>query len=160
MSASLEILLVEDNEGDVEIVERALEDSTLPCRLTVAYNGLEALACLRREQNEADVFDYIEKHKNSLILPDQDVISALYGQRIIALDSYIYNMTERLFAVPMPGDRRLTLDWIRRSTAVIHYCGRNKPWKKRYLGRLNCFYQEAERKMYEQFGCHGPQIEE
>lgn len=118
------------------------------------------LARLRREQNEADVFDYIEKHKNSLILPDQDVISALYGQRIIALDSYIYNMTERLFALPMPGDRRLTLDWIRRNTAVIHYCGRNKPWKKRYLGRLNCFYQEAEREMYERFGCHGPQIEE
>ena len=118
------------------------------------------LACLRREQNEADVFDYIEKHKNSLILPDQDVISALYGQRIIALDSYIYNMTERLFAVPLPGDRRLTLDWIRHNTAVIHYCGRNKPWKRRYLGRLNCFYQEAEQKMYEQFGCRGPQIEE
>ena len=45
----IEILLVEDNEGDVEIVERALEDATLPCRLTTAYNGLEALACLRRE---------------------------------------------------------------------------------------------------------------
>jgi two-component system, chemotaxis family, response regulator Rcp1 len=45
----LDILLVEDNEGDVEIVERALEESTLPCRLTVAHNGLEALAYLRRE---------------------------------------------------------------------------------------------------------------
>ena len=118
------------------------------------------LDLLRREQRESDVFDYIEKHKSSLILPDQDVISALYGQRIIALDSYVYNMTERLFAMPLPGDSRLTLDWIRLNTAVIHYCGRNKPWKKHYLGRLNCFYQEAEHTMFTHFGCHGPQIEE
>ena len=118
------------------------------------------LALLRREQNEEAVFDFIEKHKNSLILPDQDVISSLYGQRIIPLDSYVYNMTERLFAMPMTGDRRLTLDWIRANTAVIHYCGRNKPWKRRYLGRLNCFYQDAERQMQAQFGCRGPQIEE
>ncbi len=55
MSTPIEILLVEDNEGDVEIVERALEDSTLPCRLNVAHNGLEALAFLRRE----------DKHENA-----------------------------------------------------------------------------------------------
>ena len=55
MSTPIEILLVEDNEGDVEIVERALEDSSLPCRLNVAHNGLEALAFLRRE----------DKHENA-----------------------------------------------------------------------------------------------
>lgn len=45
----LDILLVEDNEGDVEIVERALEEGPLPYRLAVAHNGLEALAYLRQE---------------------------------------------------------------------------------------------------------------
>jgi CheY-like chemotaxis protein len=42
------ILLVEDNEGDVEIVRSALEDWRDGCKLTVAYNGSEALDCLRQ----------------------------------------------------------------------------------------------------------------
>jgi CheY-like chemotaxis protein len=41
------ILLVEDNEGDVEIVQSALEDWRDGCKLTVAYNGADALECLR-----------------------------------------------------------------------------------------------------------------
>ena len=41
------ILLVEDNEGDVEIVKSALDDWRDGCRLTVTYDGAEALDCLR-----------------------------------------------------------------------------------------------------------------
>jgi CheY-like chemotaxis protein len=41
------ILLVEDNEGDVEIVKSALDDWRDGCRLTVTYDGTEALDCLR-----------------------------------------------------------------------------------------------------------------
>ena len=34
--------------------------------------------------------------------------------------------------------------WVRRHSAIIHYCGRNKPWKKNYLGKLDVFWHEAE----------------
>jgi CheY-like chemotaxis protein len=41
------ILLVEDNEGDIEIVKSALDDWRDGCKLTVTYDGAEALDCLR-----------------------------------------------------------------------------------------------------------------
>ena len=37
---------------------------------------------------------------------------------------------------------KLTLESIRKNTVIIHYCGRNKPWKDNYLGQLDCFYEE------------------
>jgi CheY-like chemotaxis protein len=47
MSAQLRILLVEDNEGDVELTQRALRDSERTCTLTVAEDGAAALEQLR-----------------------------------------------------------------------------------------------------------------
>ncbi len=102
------------------------------------------LELLRREQNENEVFRYIEEHRNKLFLPDQDIISGLYGSRILELDPYRYNMTERLFALRPQTEAWLDLQWVREHSAIIHYCGRNKPWKNGYAGRLDVFYKEAE----------------
>jgi CheY-like chemotaxis protein len=43
MTQPLEILLVEDNEGDVEMVRAALEDQMPPCNVSVVKDGREAL---------------------------------------------------------------------------------------------------------------------
>jgi chemotaxis family two-component system response regulator Rcp1 len=43
MTQPFEILLVEDNEGDVEMVRRALRDVTPACNLSHAKDGAEAL---------------------------------------------------------------------------------------------------------------------
>ena len=98
---------------------------------------------LRKEQNYDEVFQFIEKRKNLLILPDQDIISSLYGTRIYALDSFRYNMTERLFLRHTPFEKQLDLEWVRRNSIIIHYCGRNKPWKENYFGQLDVFYLET-----------------
>jgi CheY-like chemotaxis protein len=45
---ALELLLVEDNPGDVELVREALHDLP-PLRLSVVHDGVEALAFLRGE---------------------------------------------------------------------------------------------------------------
>ena len=45
----LEILLVEDNPGDVRLVVEALRHGKLLHRLSVAENGAKALAMVRRE---------------------------------------------------------------------------------------------------------------
>ena len=44
----IEILLVEDNPGDVELTERALRGGEFSNHLTVAASGTDALAHLRR----------------------------------------------------------------------------------------------------------------
>ena len=45
----VEILLVEDNPGDVRLAEEALRDAKMSNNLNVASDGVEALAYLRRE---------------------------------------------------------------------------------------------------------------
>ena len=53
-SNPIEILLVEDNPGDVELTREALHDSKVHMRLSVVPDGVEALAFLRREGRYAD----------------------------------------------------------------------------------------------------------
>ena len=52
---SVEILLVEDNPGDVRLTKEALRDSKLRNHLIVAEDGIEALAVLRKEGQHASV---------------------------------------------------------------------------------------------------------
>ncbi len=101
------------------------------------------LALLRSEQNYEEVFAFIKKRKAMLFWPDQDIISALYGSKIYALDSFRYNMTEMLYRLHAPFEKTLNLDWVRQNSRIIHYCGRNKPWKSTYHGKLDVFYREA-----------------
>jgi len=105
------------------------------------------LALLRREQNFEQVFAFIDSHRRALLLPDQDVISSLYGEKILALDPLRYNMTERLFAKAALTGKPLALDWVRENTVILHYCGRNKPWKETYHGSLDVFWREAKDKL-------------
>ncbi len=60
----IEILLVEDNPGDVRLTREALKDSKLNNNLHVVNDGLEALAFLRKEGK------YINAPRPDLILLD------------------------------------------------------------------------------------------
>ncbi|MDD6308136.1 MAG: glycosyltransferase family 8 protein [Clostridia bacterium] len=105
------------------------------------------LELLRKEQRYKDVFEFIKKRKNFLILPDQDIISGLYGSKILALDTFKYNMTENLYMTHAPFEKNMNIDWVRKNSVIIHYCGRNKPWKPNYIGQLDIFYKETVSRM-------------
>lgn len=102
---------------------------------------------LRAEQNYEDVFSFIEKRKSFLMLPDQDIISSLYGSKIFALDTFRYNMTEKLYIGHAPFEKDLNLEWVKENSVIIHYCGRNKPWKSNYRGVLDIFYNDTVARM-------------
>jgi CheY-like chemotaxis protein len=50
----VEILLVEDNPGDVRLTKEALKEAKVLNRLTVVQDGIEALALLRRQGQYAN----------------------------------------------------------------------------------------------------------
>lgn len=50
----LEVLLIEDDPGDVELTKEALEDSKVMVNLHVVEDGVEAMAFLRREDKFAE----------------------------------------------------------------------------------------------------------
>jgi chemotaxis family two-component system response regulator Rcp1 len=54
-SKPIEILLVEDNPGDVRLTRESLYDARIHNNMIVASDGLEAMACLRREGAYTDV---------------------------------------------------------------------------------------------------------
>jgi CheY-like chemotaxis protein len=51
---SIEVLLVEDNPGDVRLTREALRDGKVSNNLSIAPDGVEALRFLRREGPYAD----------------------------------------------------------------------------------------------------------
>lgn len=50
----VEILLVEDNPGDVRLTQEAMKEGKMRNRLSVAVDGVEAMAFLRQEGKFAD----------------------------------------------------------------------------------------------------------
>lgn len=104
------------------------------------------LAALRREQDHAQVLQYIEENKAVMMLPDQDVLNALYHDRILRLNPLIYNLSEKYFRHHnlSPKNTPIDLEWVRQNTVFLHYCGRNKPWKPNYSGKLDCFYLQTK----------------
>ena len=112
------------------------------------------LALLRKESPQT-IIDYIQSHKATLLLPDQDVLNALYADRTVPLDPLVYNLGEkylRLKNLHLPQAEKLTLDWVRSNTAIVHYYGRNKPWKEHYRGSLGIFYYEWEQQLQQLTG--------
>jgi CheY-like chemotaxis protein len=53
--APIEVLLVEDDPGDVLLIREAFADNKVANRLHVVSDGVEALAFMRREGEHADV---------------------------------------------------------------------------------------------------------
>ena len=64
LARTVEILLVEDNEGDVRLTREALTEYRFRNNLSVVRDGVEAMAFLRREGS------YAQAHRPDLILLD------------------------------------------------------------------------------------------
>ena len=50
----VEILLVEDNPGDVRLIQEAIKENKMLNNLSIVWDGVEAMAFLRREDGYAD----------------------------------------------------------------------------------------------------------
>lgn len=102
------------------------------------------LTALRQSLHLEDIRDYTDDRKQAFLLPDQDILTAMYGDQIKELDTLRYNLSDRIYNVYRnePGHEALDLDWVRENTVIIHYCGKSKPWKEDYNGPLGVFYDE------------------
>ena len=100
---------------------------------------------LRKINVEEKVTKFLRKNEKKLLLPDQDIVTTLFGSKIKLVDELKYNLGERawkLYNLNNPKNK-ITLRWIRKNTVIIHYYGRNKPWNKDYIGTLDCFYKKT-----------------
>jgi len=73
----VEILLVEDNEGDARLAQEALKDAKVANKITWVRDGVEALALLRREGA------YAEALRPDVILLDLN-LPKMDGRQVLA----------------------------------------------------------------------------
>jgi len=71
------LLVVEDNEGDVRLVQEALKYSNSPCELTVAKDGIEAIECLRLLAASATAPDLILLDLNLPLKDGREVLQEI-----------------------------------------------------------------------------------
>lgn len=106
------------------------------------------LPLLRQTIDPEQISRYAISHKYALILPDQDILTALYGDRVKLADPLRFNLSDRIlgFYNASHSLEKIDLDWVRKNTSIVHYCGRNKPWTAGYSGTLGTFYRELYEK--------------
>ena len=100
------------------------------------------LAAGRRDIQPEELFHYAETHAKELFLPDQDILNALYANRILALDDYVWNYDARNYNTYLLRSAGIRdLDWVMENTAILHFCGKSKPWRRGYLHRFGLLYK-------------------
>ena len=108
------------------------------------YNSgvlLMNLDLIRQRVHAEDIYEYIREHV--LLLPDQDVLNALYGKDIKTVPDQLYNFDAhkgQTYETISFGE--WTLDWVIKHTVILHYCGRHKPWLvDKNTGRYTALYK-------------------
>ncbi len=98
--------------------------------------------CIR----EKDIFDFIEKNRLKLIMPDQDVLNALYSKKIKSIDEKYFNYDARYYNYyKLTSHNVWDMDHVIRNTVILHFCGKKKPWKKSYSGKFHALYKHYEK---------------
>lgn len=89
-----------------------------------------------------DIFKIVNESKLELFLPDQDVFNHLYGKYTLDLDETIWNYDARYFQqYRLRSNGEMNLDWVIENTAILHFCGKQKPWHKNYSAKFGSLYK-------------------
>jgi CheY-like chemotaxis protein len=86
-SATFDILLVDDEPGDIELVKKALAEGRFPCRTSVARDGTEAMAFLRKESpvfERATTPDLVLLDLNMPRMNGREVLQAMKSDKRLA----------------------------------------------------------------------------
>ena len=95
----------------------------------------------RRSISAEQIFRYVAEHEKEMLLPDQDILNALYGKRILPLDDALWNYDARNYnTYRLASAGQHDLNWVLQHTAILHFCGRAKPWKPGYFYRFGVLY--------------------
>ena len=103
------------------------------------------LPLLRREMTIDTIREVARQKMHTFILPDQDLLTVMHGEHIKLLDTMVYNLSDRTLLTynANPLNEARDLNWVRENTVIIHYFGKNKPWRDHYRGILDVFYLET-----------------
>ncbi len=102
---------------------------------------------LRTCQDLNELTEYIIKNTPRLILPDQDVLQGLYGDKVKLISHLTYNLSDRAITkhnLSMTKEFLIDETWVDNHAYILHFYGKNKPWKDNYKGILKPYYQKYD----------------
>jgi lipopolysaccharide biosynthesis glycosyltransferase len=98
------------------------------------------LDALRRRQQTGDVLRYIDENRRRLVLPDQDVLNALYNAQTVLVDPLRYNFDARYYPfLHTASGGQISLERMPVSTCIIHYCASKSPGMRIIAEKSACF---------------------
>lgn len=134
---------------DLATVKELNKLRLLPYEIDAYYNSgvlLMNVSKQRKMINEQEIYDFVEKNKLKLILPDQDILNGLYSKEIKKVDEIYYNYDARFYPYyKLVSKGKVDLDFVINNTSIIHFCGKKKPWHKNYNGKFHSLYKHYER---------------
>ena len=120
-----------------------------PYKIKNYYNSgvlLLNLKLLRKHVSQKLIFDFVEKNKSKLIMPDQDVLNSLFAKKIKLIDEALYNYDARHYRVYlMLSNGKFDLGEVINKTVLLHFCGKSKPWHPKYKGKFSLLYKHYQR---------------
>lgn len=88
-----------------------------------------------------DIFQCVTEHEKDLLLPDQDVFNILYGKQTLSIEDVRWNYDVRNYTKYLiRSTGKYNLNWVMQNTAILHFCGKNKPWHKDYKNPFGMLY--------------------
>lgn len=100
----------------------------------------------RQQVEESAIYEFVEKNRTKLIMPDQDILNALYAKKIKSLDEKLYNYDARYYRLyKVLSDGTCDMDYVIDHTVILHFCGKKKPWQKNYNGKFHALYKHYEK---------------
>ena len=121
----------------------------LPYEINAYYNSgvlLMNLVGLRKEADENVIYEFVKENRNKLIMPDQDVLNALYAKRIKSLNELFYNYDARYYTYyRLTSNGQYDMEQVINNTVILHFCGKRKPWNKKYIGVFLSLYKHYEK---------------
>lgn len=134
---------------DLATVKELNKLRLMPYEIDAYYNSGVLLMNLERQReriNEEEIYDFVEKNKKKLILPDQDILNGLYSKEIKNIDEILYNYDARFYPYyKLVSKGKVDVDYVINNTAIIHFCGKKKPWLDNYSGKFHSLYKHYER---------------
>lgn len=120
-----------------------------PYEIEAYYNSgvlLMNLELLRLQADEKEIYNFIEENRMKLVMPDQDVLNAVYAKRIKCLDEKLYNYDARYYSYYiLISNGEFNMDKIINDTVILHFCGKKKPWQDKYTGKFHSLYKHYEK---------------
>lgn len=120
-----------------------------PYKIEAYYNSgvlLMNLKLQRKRISEEEIYDFVENNRSKLIMPDQDIINALYTKRIKSIDEKLYNYDARYYRYyKITSNGEWDMGHVIDHTVFLHFCGKRKPWKKDYSGKFHALFKYMEK---------------